>query len=194
MKAWQEPEHFAALSSGMERALAAMVNEAHDLHVKDGLASRRKSWSAVADARWASVCREFAASLPMIDGFSVVPSSRQNRQAPLAKAVRRQFPAAIEITYQRQADVRFAGTAEQVIFDSLTLTERPSRLPKGITIIDDYIGTGRTLRAFAHRLTLDFPSCLISAAAPGINATTFRDAGADADPLAMSGPRTDSKS
>ena len=178
-----EKQEFAALSSGMERMCEGGIEETSDSLTRDRLKQSQTQWAAIADAQWPRVCLEFAGSLPAIQAYVVVPSSRENRQAPLRDAIRRRFPAALEIVYQRMDGVRFAGTGERAIFKSLVLTARPPESPTGIAIIDDYVGTGRTLRALAHRLRVDFPGVALDAAAPGITATVFRDSGQEPDSI-----------
>lgn len=152
-----DPGEFAALSSGMECALSAMSESADDQDVRNALIREAKTWTSIADARWDDVCEEFARDLVDIQAYVLVPSSRRTRREGLRRAVLGRFPSALEIVFEREDAVRFAGAGERAIFQSLKLRSHLVEEPKEIAIIDDYIGTGHTIRALARRLALEFP-------------------------------------
>jgi hypothetical protein len=146
----------------------------------DAARARVQHWNAVADETWSRVCAIFGDklvdTLPIVDAFCVVPSSRESIRDPLVAAMRERFSSALELVYSKEVNFFFGGASREDIVESLR-REDVVVLPDAAVVVvaDDWCGNGTTFRAIVERIRKDHPDRALTfvGAFPGISAPTF---------------------
>src|SRR5512134_2894938 len=172
------PHECGPVAPGMERRwMECARRKKEDGKMEEAQLSMKRAalWHEVANRFWPSACGDLAAGLPPLDAVCVIPSSRAERRDLLVRALRDQFPNAIEVSYSRSL-ASFGNANEDAIFQDLVRTDKATLLQGAcVGVADDWAGDGSTLRAFIRRIRADHGAHLkIVGAVPGVSALPLK--------------------